>query len=338
MSRSRPLLAIMPGDPAGIGPELLVRLLADPEVAACADMIVVGDRHVIARGEAAAGVSLNLVPIDELEAIDGGISGTGGKIAHIATDTIDAHDVRTGEVSADCGRSCITLLGQCLDLAEAGAIDGLMFCPLNKAALHAAKLGTEDELQWIKRYLEFDGDVGEINALDGLWTSRVTSHLPLRDVAGRITQDAILRAVRLLRLMLQKAGIIEPRLAVCGLNPHAGDGGTIGREEIDIIAPAIARANDQGLSCDGPWPADTIFVRAQKGGIDGIVTMYHDQGQIAMKLMGFERGVTILGGLPVAITTPAHGTAFDIAGKGIADIRATKAAFSTLVAMTATAQ
>lgn len=336
MSRSRPLLAIMPGDPAGVGPELLAKLLGDPDVRSRADMIVVGDRHVIARGEAAADVSLDLVPIDELEAIDGGISGNHGKIAHIATDTIEARDIKTGEVSADCGRSCITLLGQCLDLAQGGAVDGFMFCPMNKASLHAAKLGTEDEMQWIKRYVEYDGDVGEINALDGLWTSRVTSHVAIRDVADRINGDEIVRAVRLLRGMLQKAGISEPKLAVCGLNPHAGDGGNIGREEIDVITPAIERANAQGHACEGPWPADTIFVRAQRGGIDGIVTMYHDQGQIAMKLMGFERGVTILGGLPVSITTPAHGTAFDIAGKGIADLRATKAAFSTLVAMSAT--
>ena len=325
---TKPLIAIVPGDPAGIGPELLVKLLNDPRTHETVDIVVVGDRHVIARGEAATGISLNLERVDE----PGSVSGDG--IAYLATDTISAQDIQTGEVCADCGRSCIQLLGQCLDLAQNKTIDGFMFCPMNKASLHAAKLGTEDEMQWIKKYLEFDGDCGEINALDGLWTSRVTSHVPLREVAGRIDGVSIERAIRLLVTSLKSAGIFEPKVSVCGLNPHAGDGGNIGSEEIDIIAPAVQAANAAGYPCDGPWPADTIFVRASRGGTDGIVTMYHDQGQIAMKLMGFERGVTILGGLPVKITTPAHGTAFDIAGQGVADVRATRAALSTLLALT----
>ena len=118
---------------------------------------------------------------------------------------------------------------------------------------------------------------------------------------------------------LRRAGIANPRIGVCGLNPHNGDNGSYGREEIDVIAPGVRLAASRGHGADGPYPADTIFVRAKNGAFDGIVTMYHDQGQIAMKLMGFERGVTVQGGLPVAITTPAHGTAYDIAGKGLAN-------------------
>ena len=325
MSRKRPLLGIMHGDPGGIGPELLVKLLADPEVTRAADMVIIGDRHVVARGEAHAGQTLDLVALDKP-------SGT-GQAGIIDIQSIDPADVQLADPSAASGRSCLAQLTACLDFTTAGKLDGFMFCPMNKAALHAANLGHDDEMQWIKNYLRYTGDVGEINALDGLWTSRVTSHVPHRLVADCINQSEIVRAIRLLTDMLQKSGIKEPRVAVCGLNPHAGDGGNIGDEEITIIAPAIEEARRLGYPCDGPWSADTIFVRAQKDGTDGIVTMYHDQGQIAMKLMGFDKGVTILGGLPVSITTPAHGTAYDIAGKGIADIGATKAAAKILIAM-----
>lgn len=321
---TKPLLAILPGDPAGIGPELLVKLLGDPKSRDCADLVVIGDRHVIARGEAAANVSLPLERVDQPKTVHG------GGIAWIPTDSIAAKDITTAQVSADCGRSCIQLLSEALELAQIGLLDGFMFCPMNKASLHAAKLGEEDEMQWIRNYLGFPGDAGEINVLDGLWTSRVTSHVPIREVAGRITSDGIKRAIRLLVRMLKTAGVDNPHVAVCGLNPHAGDGGNIGMEEVEIIGPAIRAARKEGYNCDGPWPADTLFVRAATSGVNGIVTMYHDQGQIAMKLMGFERGVTILGGLPVPITTPAHGTAFDIAGMGKADPRAASAALSML--------
>ena len=126
---------------------------------------------------------------------------------------------------------------------------------------------------------------------------------------------------------LRAAGNAKPRVAVCGLNPHNGDNGNYGTEEIDIIEPGVALARSRGLNVDGPFPADTIFVRAKNGQYDGIVTMYHDQGQIAMKLMGFERGVTVQGGLPIPVTTPAHGTAYDIAGQGVANVGAMKNAF-----------
>ncbi len=157
--------------------------------------------------------------------------------------------------------------------------------------------------------------------------ARVTSHVPLKDVAELITETGILDAIDLIDGELKRAGNPAPRIGVAGLNPHAGDGGNFGREEIDVIAPAVERAKMEGYAVAGPYPADTIFVRAKKGEFDAVVTMYHDQGQIAMKLMGFGRGVTVQGGLPVPVTTPAHGTAYDIVGKGIAEIESTRQAF-----------
>jgi 4-hydroxythreonine-4-phosphate dehydrogenase len=143
---------------------------------------------------------------------------------------------------------------------------------------------------------------------------------------GLLSVEAILGALELTSRALRAAGYASPRIAVAGLNPHAGDGGNFGREEIDIIAPAVAAARTKGTPCDGPFPADTVFVRARRGDYDAVLTMYHDQGQIAMKLMGFDRGVTLLGGFPFPICTPAHGTAYDIAGKGVANLGATRAA------------
>jgi 4-hydroxythreonine-4-phosphate dehydrogenase len=166
----------------------------------------------------------------------------------------------------------------------------------------------------------------EFNVLDRLWNARVTSHIALRDVASRLSVERIHRALKLTDQCMRRAGFAQPRIAVAGLNPHAGDGGNFGREEIDVIAPAVAAGRREGMAAEGPFPADTVFLRAKNGTFDAVLTMYHDQGQIAMKLMGFDRGVTLLGGFPFPICTPAHGTAYDIAGRGIASIGASRAA------------
>ena len=162
------------------------------------------------------------------------------------------------------------------------------------------------------------GFFGEMNVLDDLWMSRVTSHVSLRAALDQITPARIDAALSLADATMRGAGIATPRIAVAALNPHAGEGGLFGREEIEIIAPAVAQAAKRGIACRGPYPADTVFLKAFGGEFDGVLTMYHDQGQIATKLRGFNRGVTVTGGLSTVFTTPAHGTAFDIVGKGIA--------------------
>ena len=184
-----------------------------------------------------------------------------------------------------------------------------------------------DELHFFADHLKVSSYLCEFNTLGDLWTSRISSHVPFRDVVSYVTRERILNAVSLLYDALRSAGFEHPRVAVAALNPHGGEGGACGREEIDIIAPAVSEANAQGYPAAGPFPADTIFLKARNGQYDGVVTMYHDQGQIAVKLLGFERGVTIQGGLPIPITTPAHGTAFDIAGQNKANVEATVQAF-----------
>ena len=183
------------------------------------------------------------------------------------------------------------------------------------------------------RYLGFKGYHSEINVLDELMTTRVTSHIGIRNVAKKINREGVKRAVNLANDTLHRAGNMRPRIAVAALNPHAGDNGKFGREEIDILEPVIKSFQELQMNVSGPWPSDTVFLKAQRGEVDAVVTMYHDQGQIAIKLMGFERGVTVAGGLPIAVATPAHGTAFDIAGQNKANVGATKQAFDLLVRM-----
>src|SRR5262245_16295315 len=223
------------------------------------------------------------------------------------------------QATRQAGEYTIEMLRRGIAGLQANQVDALVYAPLNKQAMKLAGLPHSDELHFFAELLGHTGAVSEINVCGGLWTSRVTSHVPLRDVAGLITAEKIRDAAKLLDRTVRPSGIAAPRIAVAGLNPHAGEGGLLGAEEIDVIAPAVDSLRAEGIEAIGPLPADTLFVAARRGEFDGVVTMYHDQGQIAMKLLGFERGVTVAGGLPAIITTPAHGTAFEIVGKGIAD-------------------
>jgi 4-hydroxythreonine-4-phosphate dehydrogenase len=207
-----------------------------------------------------------------------------------------------------------------------GHADAVCFTPFNKQAMRLAHPPYDDEISFSLGVTGSEGPASEFNVLDRLWNARVTSHISLAEVAERITKARVLRAIKLTDQSMRVAGFEHPRIAVAALNPHAGDGGNFGREEIDSIGPAVEIARAEGVAAEGPFPADTVFLRAKSGAFDAVLTMYHDQGQIAMKLMGFDRGVTLLGGFPFPICTPAHGTAYEIAGKGVADIGATRAA------------
>jgi 4-hydroxythreonine-4-phosphate dehydrogenase len=306
-----PTLGLLLGDRNGIGPEIAAKLLAE-NAGDSARAVIIGDPHVLAKACEIAGVTLPTTTL----AGPGEIAGTKG-IA-VLPHGGSRNDFTPGEVSGAAGTECLDNLAFAAKLAGTGVLDGIVFAPLNKASLHAGGLQHEDETRYLQEVMAYKGAVGELNVSDGLWTSRVTSHVPLKDVAGFITEDSILEAVELLHAAVKASGVENPRLGLAALNPHAGDGGNFGREEIDVIAPAVEAIRARGLDVSGPWPSDTVFLRARKGEFDGVVTMYHDQGQIAMKLMGFSSGVTVAGGLPIPVTTCAHGTAFDIAHQGIA--------------------
>jgi 4-hydroxythreonine-4-phosphate dehydrogenase len=231
-----------------------------------------------------------------------------------------------GQLSREAGAFTLANLRLAAEAILRGDIDALVYAPLNKQAMKLAGLQQEDEMHYLAHHLHFSGLCSEINVADALWTSRVTSHVPLRAVADLITEQAVYDSIALLSRIRATA-----RIAVAGLNPHAGEGGLLGTEELEFIRPAVERARAQGINVSGPYPADTLFIAARRGDFDAVVTMYHDQGQIATKLLGFERGVTLHGGLPVPVTTPAHGTAFDIAGKGTANPGPIKSALALAV-------
>ncbi|MFM1988573.1 MAG: hypothetical protein RJA99_1530 [Pseudomonadota bacterium] len=331
---TKPRIALFTGDPAGIGPELSARLLADPATARAADVLVITGRAVMAEAVQVTGRPF---------AFGGGdaraLRGTPLDVpAFVDWPGAQAEGFERGVAGAGNGAWMLAALRFALELCRDGAADAICFAPLNKAALRAGGMAHPDELHFFCEVLDFHGPCVEFNVLEGLWTSRVTSHVPLKDVSGLITVDKVAEGVQLLYTGLQRSGLATPRLAVCGLNPHNGDNGAFGREEIDTIGPGVELARSRGFPADGPFPADTAFVRATRTGgqgYDGVLTMYHDQGQIAMKLMGFERGVTVPGGLPMPIATPAHGTAYDIAGRGIAHTGAMKNAFALACRMAA---
>jgi 4-hydroxythreonine-4-phosphate dehydrogenase len=309
-----PLLGFVLGDPTGIGPEQCARVLADGRLADAARLLVIGDRRVLERGAEDAGVRLAIRACSRPEDIDWDAAG----VPVIDLANYDPAVIPRGALSAESGRITGETLKRAVDLALEGRIDGVCFAPLNKAALHAGGWRFNDEHQLFASLTRHQGFFGEMNVLDNLWMSRVTSHVSLRTALDQITAQRIDDALTLADATMRGAGFAQPRIAVCALNPHGGENGLFGREEIEVIAPAVLEAARRGIACSGPFPSDTVFIKAFNGDFDGVLSMYHDQGQIATKLKGFNRGVTVTAGLETVFTTPAHGTAFDIVGKGSA--------------------
>ena len=309
-----PLLGLMLGDHTGIGAEQCARVLADGRLADAARLLVIGDSRSLDQGARDAGVELAWRSYASPEAVD----WSAPQVPLIDLGNLDPSRIRRGAVSAESGRVAGETLKRMIELALEGRLDGITFAPLNKAALHAGGWLFNDEHQMFASLTRHQGFFGEMNVLDDLWTSRVTSHVSLRTALDQITGERIDAALTLADRTMRGAGFDAPRIAVCALNPHGGEGGLFGREEIDVIAPAVAKAAQRGIGCKGPFPSDTVFLKAFNGEFDGVLSMYHDQGQIATKLRGFNRGVTVTAGLETVFATPAPGTAFDIVGQGVA--------------------
>lgn len=325
---NRPVIAVAMGDPAGVSPELTAQMVDLPEARDAARLIVIGDRRIFDRGAREAGVTTDLPTVDSVEA---GLDSDGPVFVDLGH--LDPADVDRGQATPAGGAFATRNFREALMLANDQRVDAVCFTPFNKKAMRYAYPGYDDEIRFVADVTGFTGKVREFNVLEKVWNARVTSHVPLKDVSANLSEDAILAELELTVACLKQAGIAAPRVAVAGLNPHAGDGGSFGSEEIDIIEPAVARAKEMGYDADGPFPSDTVFLRALKDNYHAVLTMYHDQGQIAMKMMGFDKGVTMMGGLPFPLCTPAHGTAYDIAGRGMADIGATREALRLAVRM-----
>jgi 4-hydroxythreonine-4-phosphate dehydrogenase len=312
---SLPIIALTPGDCTGIGPEQTARILHDRRMAETARIVVVGDARVLDLGQRQAGVSLEYRRYATPAAVD----WSDGAIPLVDLANTDPAHCAPGVASAQSGHLTGETLSKAIDFAKAGEVDAVTFAPLNKRAMYDGGWKFPDEHKMFAHLLGHRSYFSEMNVLDDQWMARVTSHVSLRQALDQIDRPAIEAAIVLATAMMRKAGISAPRLAVAALNPHGGEGGLFGMEEIEIIRPAVAAMAAQGYCCEGPFPSDTVYLKAFAGDYDGVLSMYHDQGQIATKMRGFNRGVTVTAGLDTVFTTPAHGTAFDIVGKGVAD-------------------
>jgi 4-hydroxythreonine-4-phosphate dehydrogenase len=331
MKTALPLIGLMPGDPTGIGPEVCARLLASGEPQQVSRAVVVGDARVLELGMVDAQVQFKWHRVEDIP------QGRWPQDSVPVLDlrNLDPAGIRRGEISVECGRVVGATLAHMIRLAQAGRLDGICFAPLSKLAL---KRGGWDYLDEHVMFADLTGHRGfycEMNVIPQFCTFRVTSHMALKRALEMISAERIDGAVRLARATLERMGKPQPRIAVAALNPHGGEGGLFGDEEITLITPALEKLRAAGIACEGPVPADTLFVKALAGRYDGVVMMYHDQGQIATKLIGFRDGVTVTAGLPTVFATPAHGTAYDIVGQGKADPGAMTRAFAIAASLAA---
>ena len=313
MGTDKKPLAITMGDPSGIGPEIIVKALVDRVVDR--PVIVLGDPAVLERAVGFTQAGLTCRILEDLEQADAAGIGT---VMDVLPVVEMPEPPKIGTISAASGKAAYDAVVAAIDLAKAGTIAGMVTAPLHKEALSAAGIKYPGHTEILAEKGGADR-VAMMLANDELRTVLVTIHCSLRDAIERADFDAQMAAIRLAHEGCRALGIEAPRIAVAGLNPHAGEGGLFGREEIEIIAPAIRAAAAEGMDVTGPWPGDTVFMQARQGRFDIVVAQYHDQGLIPVKYMGIEKGVNVTLGLPFIRTSPDHGTAFDIAGTGTAD-------------------
>ena len=308
-----PLIALTLGDIAGIGPEIVAKVLVAGLEGNCR-LLVVDDAEILRFSFQALGACFDLpVSCDIEEVTSGGFPAAMLDLAHA-----DKGLLALGRPHPESGRMAAEALSKALRLAMDGKVDGVVYSPLCKDTLDIGGGEHGDELYLLRRVANTPGMARIVKVGDVLRTS-VTGHVPFRDVSDLVTPDSVLDTIEVLQEALVSYGLISPRIGVAALNPHGGESGQIGREEIEQIGPAVQAARSKGIDAQGPFPADTIYVRAFRGDLDGVVNMYHDQGNIAAKAVSFGEGVVLYVRSPVVVTSVGHGTAFDIAGKGVAD-------------------
>jgi 4-hydroxythreonine-4-phosphate dehydrogenase len=315
---NKPVIGLMLGDVTGIGPEISAKLLASGHPAEVAGIAGIGDARVLELGMRDAGVRFAYHAYRGIEEV----RWPADTLPLIDLGNVDPSRITRGEVSEESGRMTGETLKYMIEIALLGKLDGICFAPLNKMALHRGGWNFHDEHQMFAKLTRHAGVFGEMNVIPEFATFRVTSHVALRNAIELISPQRIADVVQLAHRTLRAMGHPSPRIAVAALNPHGGENGLFGDEEIRIIRPTVESLRAQGMSVAGPIPSDTLFLRAKRGEFDGVVMMYHDQGQIATKLLGFDKGVTVTAGLDTVFTTPAHGTAFDIVGQGRANCSA----------------
>ena len=312
MTQTKANIALLLGDPAGIGPELISKLLKE-EITNKANIVVIGEKQILDNGNNVTGKSHQLEIVEDFNQID--FNKSNRFLLDISKGK--NHKYKIAEPSKESGESVLEALDLALNLAKEKKIDAINFAPMNKTSLKLGGNTHSDELQLMAEKLEVKSFCCEFNVIDNFWTARVTSHIPIKEVAQHITKENILKPIKLINEVMELNGVKNPRIAVQALNPHA----EFGTEEKDEIIPAIEEAKKLGFNTDGPLPCDTSFVVAYKNkNHDCMVGMYHDALQSGLKAFGFDRGVTVQGGLTIPVTTTAHGSAFAIAGKNEANL------------------
>ena len=325
MPQNKINIALLLGDPSGIGPELISKLL-DNEITNNTNIVVIGEKNILESGNKISGSSQNLKYVDNFDQIN---FEEGNKF-FLDISNGKNHSYKLSECSKESGESVLSALNLALELAKENKIHAINFGPFNKTSLKLGGNKYSDELHLMAEKLEVKDVCCEFNVIDNFWTARVSSHIPIKEVPDHVKKEKIMKPIKLINEAMKLNGIKVPRVAVQALNPHA----EFGTEEKDEIIPAIEEAKKLGINADGPLPCDTSFITAYKNkNHDCIVGMYHDALQSGLKAFGFDRGVTVQGGLPVPITTPAHGTAFDIAGKNEANLEPTLHSFNIALTM-----
>ncbi|RMG02874.1 MAG: 4-hydroxythreonine-4-phosphate dehydrogenase PdxA [Planctomycetota bacterium] len=314
------------GDPAGIGPEIIVKAWRHHELFTLCRPIVVGSPAVLEQAAARFHGQLRIAPLSSPEQIHD-ISPSASILPCFSQGQDEASDVAPGTIDARSGESAYRSIFAALDLVLSDRVSAIVTCPIHKEALQRAGHHYPGHTELLAERCGVDrfsmvlymGPGVPLGGKHGLAVAHVTLHTAMRSIFSQITPEAVAAKAKLVHDLIRRLGCPKPRIGVCALNPHGGEGGLFGQEEQTIIAPGVAIARREGLDLEGPLPADTIMVRAQNGEFDAVVAMYHDQGHIALKLLGMHRAVNITAGLPIVRTSVAHGTAFDIAWQGKAD-------------------
>ena len=331
---SKASISLVLGDPAGIGPELVAKVLSQPAYRTMANIIIIADRRELEKGMEIAGVRF---PYREITQTDS-VQFTPGEPVLLNHDWSQRTPFDYGNATEQRGVYILETLKKAVELTQQGVTSGICFAPLNKQAMHMGGLQHRDELHWFAELLNFKGFCCEVNVVDDLWAGRATSHIPFRDIVSNLNIEGITDTIALMDRTLRQAGISQPKIAVQALNPHGGENGLFGDEEQTIIKPAIAKAKAQGMDVYGPYPGDTTYKAVETQQLNAVVSMYHDQFATALKMLGFERGITVQGGLPIPIATANHGTAYNLYGQGCASPSAFENAFKLLVKMAEGAQ
>ena len=309
----KPAIAITMGDPCGIGPEVVVKALADPRVYASCRPLVIGNTYAMRQAMEVTGLPLNVNETDD---------PTGAGRDPATVDVVDIHnlnpaDITVGQISIPCGKAAMEWVSKAGELALAGIVDGIATAPLNKEAASLAGFQSIGHTELLQELAGIE-IIGTMLMSKNLRVVHLTTHRSLRVACDYVKKDRILDFLQLTHDSFVKFGFPNPRIAAAGLNPHNSDGGLLGNEEADEIAPAVIAAQERGINVVGPIPADSVFHQAIQGRYDAVLAMFHDQGHIPVKVYGFEESVTVNLGLPFVRTSVDHGTAFDIAGQGIA--------------------